>query len=296
MKIDLSDQESRLLELLAKGVLLLDAARHMGVSLQEAQRLLAAASAKLGGHESTLLLLCYIEILSLPVRARLAMDAQKRVAAIDQTAGPAFQIFTSWLANPENAALPLERLYEKIDSLPADAQNLFSALLSKLRVSTRPAATVLCYLAAESASFLPDGVTARLTPRQLECLDLIAWGCTTQELAEHLGVDDVNGVMRQLLSRLLVDCREEAALLYVRAVLSAGRRIVWRALLPFSWPQDEVLERLLLYRLEHPELSNVQLAEVFVSSVGTIGLRTRRLTNGTTLTRLLVSADLHRPK
>ncbi len=64
-----------------------------------------------------------------------------------------------------------------------------------------------------------------LTRRQREVLDLVAQGYTNAQIAEHLGVslDGAKWHVREILSRLAVDSREEAAEIWSRERGVAGR-------------------------------------------------------------------------
>ena len=87
---------------------------------------------------------------------------------------------------------------------------------------------------ARPRAFNEPSIRTELSDRQREVLRLIALGCTNPEIAHRLGItlDGAKWHVREILSRLGVDSREEAAEMWKRGDLRPPRFARLRSLVP----------------------------------------------------------------
>ena len=93
------------------------------------------------------------------------------------------------------------------------------ALAGGAPMSPAIARKVLGLVRLESAEPSPSGELARLTPRELEVLELVAGGAGDKEVAEQLGVarSTVKNCLLGIYAKWRVGSRTEAAVKFVRA-------------------------------------------------------------------------------
>lgn len=223
MNVRFTNGELRAVMQLVAGKTNTEAAQILQLKEDEYRGLLRAVGQKMGVLTQTALALGFVIRVMAPRERRGWIERAQQQLNIRSAADA--QI-ACWLADPENANEPTEKLYE-FSGVGAD---FFTDFLAAQKVKTRAGAAVLCYLGLREAATSAPSLLPGFSERELCIMELVALGLPNEQIAARLFLSTVGVVWN--ISRVL-ELLEPGAdrcnivVYFLRQALTPELRALW---------------------------------------------------------------------